>query len=133
VIFLDTGAFLARYLANDQFHQQALRGWKKLQQERLPCFSSNVVLDETFTLLARHATYEFATARARNILLSSALTILQPLPEEELEAVDWLEKFADQKVSYTDCISFVLLRGKKIRRVFSFDVHFQSAGFTLWP
>ena len=37
------------------------------------------------------------------------------------------------KVSFTDCISFVLMRKRQIKRVFAFDRHFMHAGFTLWP
>lgn len=132
MIFIDTGAFLARYLANDQHHKQALQGWRKIQNQSLSCFTSNFVLDETFTLLARRSSYEFASERARNILLSSFLTILRPLPEDELDALDLFEKLADQKVSYTDCISFVLMRQKKIGNAFTFDSHYEIAGFHIW-
>lgn len=52
---------------------------------------------------------------------------------EELEAVPLLEKYADQKVSFTDCVSFVLMRRQGIERAFSFDKHFPAAGFRLWP
>ena len=66
-------------------------------------------------------------------MTSSTLEILRPSPEDELAALDLFEKFADQEVSFTDCISFVLMRRRQIKRVFSFDRHFRHAGFTLWP
>ncbi len=46
--------------------------------------------------------------------------------------MDLFEKYADQRVSFTDCISFVLMRRHKIRQVFSFDRHFELAGFVVW-
>jgi predicted nucleic acid-binding protein len=49
LIFIDTGAFLARYLSQDQFHQKAVGFWKELDKSRESCFTSNFVLDETFT------------------------------------------------------------------------------------
>jgi predicted nucleic acid-binding protein len=57
--------------------------------EQLPwrCYTSNFVLDETFTLLARRASYAFAAQRARNILTSTTLTILRPDPVDELDAL----------------------------------------------
>lgn len=131
MIFVDTGAFLARHLARDQHHEEAQRAWKRVGKERL--FTSNLVLAETFTLLARWAGGPFAADRARSILQSERMGILRPGLDEEIEAVPLLEKYADQKVSFTDCVSFVLLRRRGIERAFAFDRHFVAAGFRLWP
>jgi len=133
VIFIDTGPFLARQVARDQYHQAAVAGFRHLEKKRLPIVTSNFVLDETFTLLGRNTGHDFAAARARAIYDSRALTILRPGQEEEIEALDLFEKFADQKVSFTDCVSFVLMRRNRIKRAFTFDGHFQRAGFDQWP
>lgn len=132
MIFVDTGAFLGRYLEKDRHHDRALRAWRRL--DAVPrLFTTNFVLDELFTLLGRRASYTFAAGRARHIMSSEKLDILRPDQETELEAVDLFEKYADQKVSFTDCTSFVLMRRHRIRQVFAFDRHFELAGFELWP
>jgi predicted nucleic acid-binding protein len=131
VIFVDSGAILARYLVRDQHHADAVRGWERARPERL--FTSNLVLAETFTLLARWAGGAFAAERARTLLRSERMEVLRAGLAEELEAVPLLEKYADQKVSFTDCVSFVLMRRQGIDRAFSFDRHFPAAGFRLWP
>lgn len=133
MIFIDTGAFLARHLPRDQCHAAAVRGWKELATAGGPCATSSFVLDETFTLLGRRAGHAFAAERARSILASTALTILRPGPEDELGALEDFEKFADQEVSFTDCVSFVLMRKARLRRAFTFDAHFRRAGFEMWP
>lgn len=97
------------------------------------CFTSNFVLDETFTLLGRRAGYRFAIQRARNIYLSKALTILRPAHEDEIMALDIWDKYGDQGISFTDCISFAFMRKNKIKRVFSFNTHFKWTGFNLLP
>ena len=132
MIFIDTGAFIARYLPLDQHHEAAVSLWKKMIKARERILTSNFVLDETFTLLGRRAGYRFAAERARNILFSKALRILRPGRDEEMEALELFEKYADQNVSFTDCVSFVLMRRSRIERVFSFDRHFKNAGFSLW-
>lgn len=132
MIYIDTGPFLARYLEADQHHTQALKLWDKIKAKNLKCSTSNFVLDEAFTLLARRAGYAFAAARARNIYASEKLTILRPDPEDELEAIDLFEKYADQKISFTDCLSFALIRKEKISTVFSFDKHFERIGASLF-
>lgn len=133
MIFVDTGAFLARYLRPDQHHERAREAWAAIADRRWRCFTSNFVLDETFTLLGRRASYDFAVARARNILASDALEVLRPNADDELRALDLFAKYADQQVSFTDCVSFVLVRRARIERVFSFDAHFARAGFATWP
>ena len=132
MIFVDTGAFLARYLARDQFHEQARTRWSEIARGGMQCFTSNFVLDETFTLLARRAGYPFAAERARRLYAARVMTIVRPGHDDEQEALVDFEKFADQKVSFTDCVSFVLMRKNKLQRVFSFDHHFRLAGYELW-
>ena len=133
MIYIDTGAFLARYIGSDQYHQQAIGFWDQIRKRGESCFTSNFVLDETFTLLGRRAGYDFAAQRAVNIYASKNLTILRPTQEDEMNAVGLFEKYADHHVSFTDCISFVLMRRNKIKRVFSFDNHFEWVGFKLCP
>ena len=55
MIYIDTGAFLARYIKRDQYHQQAVEFWNQIRKKRERYFTSNFVLDETFTLLGRRA------------------------------------------------------------------------------
>jgi uncharacterized protein len=129
VIFIDTGAFVARYLQNDQHHGSAVAVWEELRVSHENCLTSNFVLDETFTLLGRRAGYGFAVQRAKNIYASQALTICRPDRRDEINALRFFSKFADQQVSFTDCISIILMKREKINRVFSFDRHFELAGF----
>jgi predicted nucleic acid-binding protein len=132
MIFIDTGAFLARYLARDQYHNVARRGWKSLRERKIRCFTSNFVLDETITLLARRAGYSFAFERAQSFYDSYVLEILRPQLHDELEGLTLFKKYGDQQVSFTDCISFVLMRNNKIKSAFTFDQHFAIAGFEVF-
>ena len=132
MIFIDTGAFVARYLQRDQYHQHAVKGWERLARSGRRCFTSNFVLNETVTLLARRASYTFAAQRARLILSSETVTILRPTEDDEHAAVEVLEKYADQAVSFTDCLSFIFMRKHGLNIAFSFDSHFERAGFQLW-
>lgn len=129
MIFVDTGAFLGRYRTDDQHHAAACAGWAYLVEQRQAGCTSNLVLSEMITLLARRADYRFAAEKARLIQASAVLRILRSTREDEILAVDWLEKFADQKVSFTDAVSFTLMRRHRIARAFTFDRHFELAGF----
>ena len=132
MIFVDTGAFLARYHAQDDHHQEALTSWARLERRRGAVCTSNFVLDETFTLLGRRAGHAFAADKARRIYSSPAFTILRPGLEDEARAVELFAKYADQEVSFTDCVSFALMARHRLTRVFGYDGHFARAGFSLW-
>lgn len=133
MIFIDTGALLARYLRRDQHHQSAVSVWERLGSTNENSVTSNFVLNEAFTLMSRRAGYGFAVQRAKTIYASQALTILRPDREDEIKALQFFGKYADQQVSFTDCISFVLMKRERIKCVFSFDRHFEFAGFQIVP
>lgn len=133
MIFIDTGAFLARYLKRDQHHHAAVAAWDALLDSAVPCFTSNFVVSETLTLLARRTTYEFAAARARSIYASDNVHILRPDAPDEITAVQHFEKYSDQQMSFCDCVSFALMRRIGISDAFAFDKHFHTAGFQTLP
>lgn len=127
MIFVDTGPLLARYLANDALHERAGRIWKNLR--RTPILTTNHVLDEVFTLVARRAGYSFAVDRAEAVYRSSALEIIFSTKDDEVAALRWMRKYSDHHVSFTDCTSFAVMHRLGVRRAFSFDHHFELAGF----
>lgn len=132
MVFIDTGAFLARYLPRDQYHEVARLGWEDLEREPYRCYTSNFVIDEFLTLLARRSSDAFAAGRAHRVYGSRKLEILRPDGEDERDAVGLFERFADQEVSFTDCVSFALMRRYRLQIAFAFDRHFRDAGFALW-
>ncbi|SPF36017.1 Ribonuclease VapC [Candidatus Sulfopaludibacter sp. SbA4] len=130
-VFVDTGAFLARWLPRDANHSKAAAVWSRIAGRRL--FTSNHIVDETLTLLARRASYPFAREKAESIFASSALEILYSTRADELEALTVFGKYADQQVSFTDCVSFVLMKRHRIDTAFTFDRHFGLAGWRCIP
>ena len=133
MIYIDTGAFISRHLAKDQYHGPSVAFWNVIAKKSESCVTSNFVLDETFTLLGRRGGYAFAAQRARNIYASETIEIIRPGREDELRAIDLFEKYEDQDLSFTDCISLVLMQARKIKRVFTFDQHFQFLGYQTFP
>jgi predicted nucleic acid-binding protein len=127
--FIDTGAFLARYIVKDQHHKSALLKWNKLQKANTKLYTTNFILDELITLLGRWVGEEFSLEKAYNIYHSEVFIILRPDESDEMQALEYYKKFKDKKIGFTDCISFTLMKKNKISNVFSFDRHFSDAGF----
>jgi predicted nucleic acid-binding protein len=133
LIYVDTGPFLARFVEQDQHHAAALRAWTEIERHSQRCITSNFVVNETMTLLARRASYDFAAERGRRLYGSKVFEILRPDRDDEIAALETFTKLADQRVSFTDCVSFALMKRHRLRRAFTFDRHFAAAGFQVWP
>ena len=132
-VFVDTGALVARVLPRDQYHRASRRGWDTLENVEIKLFSSEHVLDEATSLLVRQAGASYAARWARDHLASNEIVWLNASRDDWHDALRWLEKFSDQKLSSTDCLSFALMRREGLGAVFGFDHHFELAGFELWP
>jgi uncharacterized protein len=133
VIFIDTGAIVGRLVARDQYYQAATAFWNELASSDVSCITTSLVMAEALTLVGRRTSYRFAAEQARELYSSDILHIMRPTHIDEINAVNLFEKFSDQRVSFVDCVSFVLMRRHKVQEVFGFDQHFSSAGFILKP
>ncbi len=131
--FIDTGAYFARFYARDRHHSVSLDIWNRLENEGIIAFTTNHVIDELATLLARHTSYEFSAIKLEGIYQSEDTWIERPSEKDERQALAFFKKFADQKISFTDCLSFVTMKKIPVNQVFTFDRHFQYAGFRLIP
>jgi len=133
VIFIDSGALVARFIQRDQHHMKAAAIWEDLVNGTERCCTSNIVLSETLTLLARRTAYDFAARQAKAIYSSHVLEIIRPTAKDEATAVLLFQKYAEHKVSFCDCISFALMQARNIETAFTFDKHFSLAGFRTCP
>ncbi len=132
-LFIDTGAFFSRELKSDQHHQVSIAEWQQIEDTSMRLYSSEHILNETMNMLARRASYALAAERGTMFLQSDECKWLQTSSEDLKTALTLMRKYADQAVSFTDCISFALMKREGIKYVFSFDRHFQAAQFRLWP
>ncbi len=132
MIFVDTGAFLARYLKRDQYFDCARARWASIRREAIPLVTTNLVLVETATLLSRRIQPDFAVAKVRSIYQSVSFMIHSSAREDEKVGLDMMAHYRGQDISLTDGISFAVMRKLGITRAFTFDHHFLIAGFELF-
>ena len=128
-LFIDTGAFFARYVTSDQYHHQAMQLWNKVREEKYKCITTNAVTIEFINLLLRKAKPSESLQIAKEIYHSHLLKVEPLTSEQELSALDWLQRFGDQRFSMTDATSFAFMEEHKITNAFTFDHHFEIAGF----
>lgn len=130
-IFIDTSFFKAFIEGDDDFHKKAVDIWEKLEKEKLILITSNYVLDETFTLIR--------ASRGLAIILEFHDYLWQSGPVFKIERViaqdeadAWFCFLKDwSKLSFTDSVSFALMKRLNLKRVLTFDRYFEKAGFVM--
>jgi predicted nucleic acid-binding protein len=131
-LFIDSGPFVAMVNPGDQFLERAERTWQQIISTSRPLISSDHVLDEVATAICRTQTPARAARWVRLQLSGGLIHWIQAEPNDLAEAANWLEKLSDQKVNFTDALSFTLMRREKITEAFTFDRHFSFAGFQVF-
>jgi predicted nucleic acid-binding protein len=81
--------------------------------------------------LQRADRYQRLSICGNSLVARAELTILRATKDDEAAALNLLVKFVDQSIGFVDCLSFALMRRHRIPTAFSFDRHFESAGFPL--
>ena len=132
-LFVDTGAWYALADSSDQYHDEAVKIYPKLLGNYHPLKTTNLVVAETHILIRRCIGYQAAIAFLENIASSPRVFKIysDSMLEEGAESI--LRQYQDQDFSYTDAVSFVVMKQYGITEAFSFDKHFATAGFTLIP
>ncbi len=128
-IFIDTSAFYALEDADDQHHREALSIQRRFQDDRPMLFTTHHVLDECITLIGSKLRPCHASRFARRLMSSRIIRIVCTDGELEQAALNVYELFDDPALSFTDCLSFSVMRALNITTAFAFDRHFVRAGF----
>jgi uncharacterized protein len=91
------------------------------------------VFDETLTLVRRRLDHARAKAVARRLRSSPSVVLLHIGEEDFAAGLEWFERYADKTFSFTDCVSFAVMRRMKLKTALTFDQHFTQAGFDRKP
>lgn len=132
-VFVDTGAWFALQVQDDEHHNAARTTFPALLQACRSVVTSNLIVGETYTLLRTTKGYAEAKRFLDTLALSSKLERLFVSPTVERQAYDLLHHYAEHPFSFVDAASFVLMRQQRIRHAFAFDKHFATAGFLRIP
>lgn len=126
MVFVDTGFLVALTSKQDGLHEPAL-AWSAALRE--PLLTSEYVLVETINALS--------VARLRRQVYA-IWDEINAAPEWEIVPVSWPmfqeaiafhRQHADKEWSLTDCVSFILMRQRRVSRALTYDRHFEQAGF----
>ena len=132
-IFVDSSAWIALSDKDDSHHKEAASSYPSIFKNHKTLVTSNLVIAETYIVLLKEMGHKVALEFLERINASPRILKICSDGHIETEAEEVLEKYVDQDFSYTDAVSFVIMKRQKIRKVFSFDKHFVTAGFVNIP
>jgi predicted nucleic acid-binding protein len=128
-LFIDTGGFYALVAAKSPAHQNAVAIMEESRRTRRRAVTTDYILDETATLLrARGLTKQLAEF-FRLSEVTQALSIEWMTPDRCASARHFMLKHLDQEFSFTDCVSFVVMKELRLMDALATDAHFRIAGF----
>ena len=128
--FVDTSGFYALLVARDDGHQAASRLLAQARDKQARFVTTDYILDETITLLVARGLGHLVPDFLRATLHSAACHIEWTDPERFSSTAAFLAKHADHRWSFTDCLSFVVMKALRLRNALTKDAHFEEAGFT---
>ncbi len=130
MIFVDTGAWFARFVADDPEHAR-LREW--FATNRQPLITTDYCVDETLTLLAVRRRPQLAK-QAGVVFFDESLAKLHFLTRKQIEQ-SWIlfQKQMSSGWSFTDCTSKIVIDDLQLKSAVALDRHFDQFGIQIVP
>ena len=132
-VFVDTSAWVALADKDDSHHKDAASIYPSIFKNHKQLVTSNLIIAETYIILLKELRHKAAIEFLERTKASPRILTIYSNQNIEAEAEGILVKYVDQDFSYTDAVSFVIMKRQKIKKAFCFDKHFVTAGFTSIP
>lgn len=130
-LLADTGALLAFTLKNDRHHRAAVGFLRHHTSTRFVL--TELILGELVTRLRARASADTAAAVGRSVLESRRFALAFTDGELLHDAIARMGRYADKRLSLTDCTSFALIDRLGLDGAFAFDTDFRDCGYRMFP
>lgn len=135
-IFVDSWGWCAMVNRREEYHELVQYLIAELVEESAKLYTTNFILDETYTLIRTRVHHRAAVEfhRKLQIMIDGKLVeVIHLMPEIEQDAWIIFERYDDKDFSFTDCTSFVVMKQQRIVSVITDDSHFKQMGFDILP
>lgn len=129
-VLVDSSAWYAYLRADDPYHEpvrKALEAWKG----RL--VTHGYIFDEVLTLVKSRRGHALALRVGDLLRQAEVVELARVTAEDEETAWQFFCRYADKDYSFTDCVSFALMRRLGIEKAVTLDRDFRRAGFETEP
>ncbi|MDY6807351.1 MAG: PIN domain-containing protein [Cyanobacteriota bacterium] len=128
-IIADTGPLYAAIDPDDQYHQRARADLKQIETDNLEVIIAYPVFLEAYSLVLYRLGNQNASAFVKQIVES--VDLINPDPQNYLEAMKLVARFSDQKITLFDGITAILANGLGVY-VWTYDYHFDLMSVSVW-
>ncbi|MDP8236717.1 MAG: PIN domain-containing protein [Candidatus Erginobacter occultus] len=130
-VFIDTSGFYAILVKADDLHQHAVSVLRRMEKEERIFVTTDYVLDETATLIKARG-HGYLLRNFFDIVFRSLACRIHWTEQEQFKrTVVFMLAHQDRTWSFTDCLSFCLMKDQGLRQVLTKDRHFFQAGFEI--
>jgi len=129
--FLDTSALYALLVRTEERHDDVVRAFRKLFEDRRPLWSTSYVLVETVALLQ----HRIGLAPVRDFVEHVVPVLSVEWVSETLhrKGSERLLREDRRRLSLVDCVSLEFIRSQGLHEVLALDSQFAEAGYRLLP
>lgn len=127
--FLDSSYIIALAQISDQHHAKASQLAEFVEHSKTGLMTTRAVLLEIGNALSRLKTRRDAIRLMNSLQSSSQLNIVPVTEELAAQGWDLFCQRPDKEWSWTDCISFVVMKECGLTSALTSDQHFEQAGF----
>lgn len=132
-LFVDAGYLIALEASDDQHHKDATQHWRKLRKSLPALLTTSYVFDEVVTFFNNRRRHDKAAEVGNRLIESPSIELIHVDKEVFYEAWKYLQQHDDKAYSLTDCVSFVVMKQRRVNTALTFDRHFKQAGFETLP
>ncbi len=127
-VFIDTSAFVALLVENEQSHKKIVDKYKSYKQERATFFTSYYILDELYTRLLYFNTPNLGKhiQTIQDAINKNEITAMQINDSLFEKSLTVFLKYSEYKISFTDATIFVLYKDFALDEVFTLDSDFKK-------
>ncbi|EKD62519.1 MAG: hypothetical protein ACD_52C00138G0002 [uncultured bacterium] len=135
-VFIDTSAWIDFTLKGEKYHREISEYLISEVKKGSKFFTSDYVLDETFTRLITGQSFASAKVlknKVRKLEKEKQLLVLWTDEVFFNKAWEYFEKFSEHKLSFTDATIYTFAKDLKINEILTLDRGFEKVGLTVQP
>jgi len=128
-VFVDTSAIYAVLSASDPMHPWAAEAHRQLVEDEEPLITTSYVVTEVVALL--QARLGLDAALSFESVYRPRLDVVWVDEDLHVRGFRRLKARRRRRLSLVDCVSFVTMEERELRRAFAYDPDFAEEGFDL--
>lgn len=130
-IFIDADAFVSIVNPVDNNHKEAVSFSNYIKTHNFELVTSNFAIGEAITVISQETTLKKAIAFGKDLFSGGEVLVVEVERSHQIRALEKMSHTTSKNVRFTDFINMVFMEELKISTIFSFDHHYEQAGFSL--